>query len=147
ARHPTSPGTAALLIERGRDRRGLEVVCAREGSAALQIEQRRIERVADPARRGRKPALPRPTRADAVRTSAFVLQIAPGGVAFDSDHPPSDLIIESDLAAEHGGVAGFCERAIAEPPIAIGEAGAEVAADIKPAPIIGCDEGRRLRRD
>src|SRR5262249_34318297 len=147
ANSPTSPEAAALLIERGRNRGSFEVVSVCEGGAALQVEQRRIERVADPAGRGREPTLPCPTAVDAVRTNAFILEIAPSAVAFDPNHPFSDLIIESDLAAEHGGVAGFRGRAIAERPIAIGEAGAEMAADIKPAPIIGGNEGPRLRRD
>src|SRR5262249_51231327 len=117
------------------------------GRTALQVEERGIERVADPAGCGREPALPRPTRVDAVRTNAFVLELAPSGIAFDSDHPLSDLMIKSNLAAEHGGVAGFGERAGAERQIAIGKAGAELAADVKPAPIIGGNEGPRLRRD
>src|SRR5262245_8262584 len=117
-----------------------------EGGAAPQVEERRIERVADPTGRGRKPTLPGPTRVDAVRTNAFVLELAPGGIAFDADHPFSDLMIESDLAAEHGGVAGFSERAVAERPIAIGKAGADMATDIKPAPIIASSEGPRLCR-
>src|SRR5260221_10174148 len=147
ARSPTSAGTTTPLIERGRDRCGLEVVCAREGRAALQVKKRRIEHVADSTGTGPKPTLPRPTRAHAVWTNAFVLQVAPSGVAFGSQNPFSNLVIESDLAAEHGGVARFREGAVAERPIAIRKAGAEVAPDIKPAPIIGGDEGRRLRRD
>jgi hypothetical protein len=43
------------------------------------------------------------------RATAFVLQVAPSGVAFDSEDPFADLIIETDLAAEHGGIAGFRE--------------------------------------
>src|SRR5262249_49360982 len=135
ARGPTGLGTATLVIERRRNRGSFEVVSVCEGGAALQVEERRIERVADPARRGREPTLPRPTRVDAVRTNAFVLESAPSSVAFDADHPFSDLIIESNLAAEHGRVAGFRERAVAERPIAIGKAGADMAADIKPGPI------------
>ena len=56
-------------------------------------------------------------------------------------------MIEPDLAAKHDGVAGFCERAIAEHPIAIGKAGTDVAADIKPAPTVAGNEERRLRWD
>jgi hypothetical protein len=134
------------VIKRGRDRRGLEIVRAREGRATFQIEKGGIERVADPTGHRPKPSLPGPTSIDSIRTNAFALQVAPSRVGFDPDHPFSDLMIESDLAPDHDGVADFRDRAIDERPIAIGKARADMAADIKPAPAIGGRQRRGLDR-
>jgi hypothetical protein len=146
ARGPTIAGAAPSLIERGRDRSGLEVVRARERRAALQIEESGIERVADPTGHRPKPSLSGPTAIDSVRANGFALQVAPRRVAFDPDHPFSDLMIESDLASDHDGVAGFRDRAIAERPMAIGKARADMTADIKPGPVVGRNRRQGLHR-
>ena len=110
---------------------------AGESSATFDIEQGHLIRHADPAGDGRKPVLPGPTSVHSIKAEIFVLQIAPGPVGLDPGDQFAKLIIEPGLAAEQDGIAGLRRRARRKRPVAIGEPGANVTADIETGPVIG----------
>ena len=144
AHGPAVSARAGHLVEQRGDLSRLEIVGMGKRSAALEVKQCRIVRVANPPGYRSQPVFPGPTGIIAVRAQALVLQVAPGGVAFCSEHPLADLIIDADLTAEQSGIAGFRYAPVDQRPIAVGNAGTDMAADINAGPVIGENGGGGL---
>src|SRR5207244_4199847 len=138
-----SDAATAALIERGRNLSGDEMVGAGVGSAAFDVEQRVFVGGADASRDRGEPALSGPAGVDAIRAEICIVQIAPGTVGLHAEHESSQLIIHADLAADHYGIARRRRRTGDERPVAVGETGPDVSADIKAGPIVGSREGNR----
>ena len=143
---PAAPAARSALIKNGSELGGLEIVGSGEGTPAFDIEQRRIECVPDPPCHRRQPGLPAPARIASVRAEGFVFQVAPGEIAFDAQHPFSELIIQSELTAHGRGIAGLRNCAAQKRPIAGGKSGSDMRAHVNASPIIRGLRNRGLAR-
>src|SRR3984885_6226740 len=128
---------------------GQAVLLAGDGKTALAVDQEPVEGGAD-ASGDRRCPLRVGGESVAERIRAMALDSGPAEIAFEAEHEPVELGVEPDLTAaekaafvEIIGAAG--ERIV---PRGIGKAAADMAADVKAAPVINrwCIDDRSERR-